>query len=1014
MPPVPDKRPHAAQGEERVTKKPKLSDESVSTHSISAPIYIEISDEDEEIPPPKTSATNTQGSVAAPGPTTPNAAAPGDALSRATTPVEPYDVCFGMLLVQATCTGDAAVPPECAPVTLSFEGRLLRVYRKDSSERIAVVLSDALFRLVNEFAVTLTATVCGRRQRVFDGREGPERAIAKMPGTKVCSLRIICYGFLQQRHDVADILAKGDLFLQHPGPAEFDRAVKYLNPHYLLPPGEDMPDIEKLSIYTCCAGQGARSGAPRDALGEHEQSQIFKIFNTTFQGDGAMATIEPSPRLVTKLKRHQIEALTMMVEKEAGVYQNIVTEMFVMTRPPPIGGGILADEMGLGKTLSALSLICHSLDNWDKDPTLSQNLPKATLIITPKSTIYGWEKQIKTHIHRDKIRWITYHGSKRQEVCRDIGLYDIVLTTYDTIRSDRAKNSPILERDWARIVLDEAHKIRNRTSRIFQDVCDLQAESRWCLTGTPIQNYLDDFGSLLSFIRVPPFETKDGFHSHIVEPVKQRKREGLVMLRKVVAATCLRRTKENYAKMLNLPPKAELVERVEMDRSDRRLYEFFKRFSYLTAGLDKTSRKKAATNILVLISMLRLICDHGEALLPDSALTAWRNRDESALTWEMLESTIKRCVSCNCQIEEMDAAESVTEVLGCGHCLCGGCVAKLPSSASQLPCPRCGGTTVLPRSPPAGDGCSLPSSQVALVSSLRPRYPPSAKVEALLRNISERQKRPGCETKPNKSVIFSYWTKMLDLIGAALGDKDLRFRRIDGQSSMSQRKQALDIFSSDPECNIMLASIGAAGEGIDLTAANSVHIIEPHWNPMAEAQAIDRVHRIGQQQDVDVVRYIVNDSIEWVRAPWAASALLDSAQWSADLHIANGMEYPCPDRLALHRYCFDSILIVLRAQASTQATCLLVMIQSAHSLNPNNTDDILKTSKELASNLVKFYDGNQAGENADFMPANQTRRNMTNIDQSVWAGWSMSNPSTSRTGGSSREASPTRAARVKV
>ncbi|KAH7150358.1 SNF2 family N-terminal domain-containing protein [Dactylonectria estremocensis] len=890
MPQVPDKRLLPARSEERVTKKAKLSngnagnassegrhrqraqDEPMvdagpdSTHSISAPIYIEISDdEDEELPPPKISATNTLG-AAAPKPITPNAAAPAPALSRATTPVEPYNVCFGMLLVQATCTGDATVPDECTPATLSFEGRLMRVFLKDSSERIAVVLSDALVRLVNEFAVTLTATVCGRRQRVFDAREAAERAIAKMTGVNVCSLRIICYGFLQQRHDVADVLAKGDLFLQHPGATEFDRAVKYMNPQYLLPPGEDIPDIEKLSIYTCCAGQGARSGAPRDALGEHEQSQIFKIFNTTYEGDGAMATIEPSPRLVTKLKRHQIEALAMMVEKEAGLYQNIVTEMFVMTRPPPIGGGILADEMGLGKTLSVLSLICHSLDNWEKDPTLSQSLPKATLIITPKSTIYGWEKQIKTHIHPGKIRWITYHGSKRREVWHDIGLYDIVLTTYDTIKSDRAKNSPLLERDWARIVLDEAHKIRNRTSRIFEDVCKLQAESRWCLTGTPIQNYLDDFGSLLSFIRVPPFETKGPFYNQIVEPIRERKGKGFIMLRKVVAATCLRRTKADHAKMLNLPRKIELVERVEMDRNDRRLYEFFKRFSYLTAGLDKTSRKKAATNILVLLSMLRLICDHGEALLPDSALTAWRNRDESALTWEMLESTIKRCVSCDCQIEELGAEESVTEVLGCGHSLCGGCVAKSRSSASQLPCPKCG--TAVPRLPSFEDDSSLSPSQAALASPLRPRYPPSAKVEALLRNISERQKRPGCETKPN-SVIFSYWTKMLDLIGAALGDKDLKFCRIDGQSSMSQRKQALETFSSDPECNIMLASIGAAGEGIDLTAANSVHIIEPQWNPMAEAQAVDRVHRIGQQQDVEVVRYIVNGSIEsyvqWVQ-----------------------------------------------------------------------------------------------------------------------------------------------------
>lgn len=303
------------------------------------------------------------------------------------------------------------------------------------------------------------------------------------------------------------------------------------------------------------------------------------------------------------------------------------------------------------------------------------------------------------------------------------------------------------------------------------------------------------------------------------------------MLRKVVQATCLRRTKADHAEMLNLPRKIELVEQVEMDRNDRQLYEFFKRFSYLTAGLDKTSKKRAATNILVLISMLRLICDHGEALLPDSALTAWKERDETSLCWEMLESTTKRCVCCNCQIEELGATESITEVLKCGHSLCGDCIAKLRNSTSPLSCPKCG-ITAVPTSPSAGDESSLPLSQTTLASPSKLRYAPSAKVEALLRNISERQKRSGCDSKPNKrhesmvsifgsiltvhSVIFSFWTKMLDLIGSALRDRNMKFCRLDGQSTLSQRKHALGTFGTDPECNIMLASIGAVGEGFVL------------------------------------------------------------------------------------------------------------------------------------------------------------------------------------------------------
>ncbi|KAL1909705.1 hypothetical protein Sste5344_004553 [Sporothrix stenoceras] len=111
---------------------------------------------------------------------------------------------------------------------------------------------------------------------------------------------------------------------------------------------------------------------------------------------------------------------------------------------------------------------------------------------------------------------------------------------------------------------------------------------------------------------------------------------------------------------------------------------------------------------------------------------------------------------------------------------------------------------------------------------------------------------------------------MLDLIEEALNREGLSFCRIDGQSSLQQRRQALDTFgASDGKHRVMLASIGAAGEGIDLTAASVVHLVEPHWNPMAEAQAIDRIHGIGQTCDVEVIRYIVKDSMEnyiqWVQ-----------------------------------------------------------------------------------------------------------------------------------------------------
>ncbi|KAK2685769.1 hypothetical protein QWA68_015378 [Fusarium oxysporum] len=802
-------------------------------------------------------------------------------VARAATPPEAYDICFGMLMTKATCTQSNPLPQECTSVTLDFEGRLLRVREKNSNRRIAVVVSNALFRLVDEFAVTLTANVCGKKPPIVYTSKKKGQTVSEMDGIKFCSLRIVVYGFLLQKDEISAILAQDELFHQHPGKTEFDRNVKYLNPHYLLPPGQSMPEVETLTTYACCPRWSSQSRELQTSMPDHEQSQILQIFNTTYQPNSDLKMIETSPRLVTKLKSHQVEALVMMIEKEAGIYenaqfpaiwvphkslrgdiryQNIVTEMFKMSRPPPMSGGILADEMGLGKTLSTLSLICHFLDVKEKCLDKVRDQPKTTLIVTPKSTIYSWEKQIKTHIYADKIRWLTYHGFKRHEIWTDIESQDIVLTTYETLRSDRAKESPLFEHDWARVVLDEAHKIRNSSSQIFGVISKLQTQSRWCLTGTPIQNYLDDFGALLAFIKVPPFETKEHFDQYIINPIKKSRIKGFSMLRKVVAATCLRRTKATCGHMLNLPQKTERVEIIDMGRNDRRLYEFFKRFSYLTAGLDKTSKKKPATNILVLISMLRLICNHGEALLPETALKAWKERDSSVLSWEVLEANIKRCISCKFEIEESETAASLTEDLPCGHTICGRCTSKLQSSASLIPCLKCGLSAESQATPMTGT--SLSQSEAITENASKPVPPPSAKVQAPIRNISRAEKGLGSGVERPKSVVFSYWTKMLDLVGFALNSQGFQFQRIDGQSSMSQRKVALETFGSDPGCNVMLASIGAAGEGIDLTSASAVHIVEPHWNRMAEAQAVDRVHRIGQQKGVHVIRYIANDSIE--------------------------------------------------------------------------------------------------------------------------------------------------------
>ncbi|RYP52173.1 hypothetical protein DL768_002615 [Monosporascus sp. mg162] len=669
---------------------------------------------------------------------------------------------------ETTCTGNPERPAKNFPVQLIFNGSVVKVKDESTNKSVGFLTNTTLCRLVDEFSVTLAATLS-----VGNPYGGKLIFRQKNDNIRLGTLRVIIYGYRREREAVANFLSHCGVFLQHPQASEYDRKVPYMNPQYLLRPGTGVPSLDHLTIDA--------SPPAEEPLGELQKSKVFQVFECA-NGAGAktISRIEPSTRLITALKRH-------------------------------IGPG--------------------------------------------------------------RIRALVYHGPGRQNAAGNFHEFDVVLASYDTLRSEWATNGLIYAKRWSRIVLDEAHTIRNRSSKIFQAAAAVSAQNRWCLTGTPIQNCLDDFGALLAFIGVPPFSTKDSFDYWIGNAVASNEAYGFQKLKRLVQCTCLRRTKEKYAAALELPRKTEIVELVEMSDTDRELYEFFKRRSYLLAdGKRLTQQNEGLSggnkNILVLINVLRLICNHGEDLLPSAALRAWKNRDPSPIYLETLQHGMRKCSCCGRDIENNNGSEPAGTEFPCQHVICDTCNEIDQSDANvseSMTCPTCG-----PRRKASKD----------LGKAARSKYNPSAKVKALMKNLLQDQQsgRPGCSVgQPNKryrtlhqllmkltpsSVIFSYWTKMLDLIQLALKELGLTLYRIDGRSSLPHRREALENFSSDSGSAVLLASIGAVGEGLDLTAANSVHLVEPHWNPMAESQAIDRVHRIGQQRNVVITRYIVRNSIE--------------------------------------------------------------------------------------------------------------------------------------------------------
>ncbi len=241
------------------------------------------------------------------------------------------------------------------------------------------------------------------------------------------------------------------------------------------------------------------------------------------------------------------------------------------------------------------------------------------------------------------------------------------------------------------------------------------------------------------------------FQERIEKPVEGKTKGAFEFLRSVVAATCLRRIKEDHALGLNLPRKEERIERIDMDHDTRDLYEFFKRFSY-EAFTASRARTKSSGNILVLISILRLICDHGEALLSPAAVAAWKQRDTKLLTWRMFKDNTPRCISCDCESEELGGGGSL-QGWSCDHILCERCEIKSQDLNSQPSCPKC--DVPEPISTLKRDGSRVsPSNSWPGSSTKTHQWPPSPKVEALLRNIGATHDTEGSKAQQAKRFVI--------------------------------------------------------------------------------------------------------------------------------------------------------------------------------------------------------------------------------------------------------------------
>lgn len=241
-----------------------------------------------------------------------------------------------------------------------------------------------------------------------------------------------------------------------------------------------------------------------------------------------------------------------------GRYNNVATNFTVASAPKLASGGILADDMGLGKTLQLISLIVTGGAGTTlimyafRSPSfyrLPCRPPEAHLLTlenrAPKSVMSNWAIQAKQHVHEARaLRVHIYHGASKL-TAQELMKYDIVVTTYPTMASDRNSKGPLFSASWRRVILDEGHIIRNAKTQTALAACELKAESRWVLTGTPIVNNIKDLHSMVKFLRLTGgIEDSQVFNTVIDRPLAQGYHQAEVLLQSLMQDICLRRRKD--------------------------------------------------------------------------------------------------------------------------------------------------------------------------------------------------------------------------------------------------------------------------------------------------------------------------------------------------------------------------------------------------------------------------------------------------------------------------------------
>lgn len=574
---------------------------------------------------------------------------------------------------------------------------------------------------------------------------------------------------------------------------------------------------------------------------ERERKKLEKahpVIKTMWTDLEKISVIQPEaaaqPDSITrKLKPFQLEGLNWMVKQEQTHYK----------------GGLLGDEMGMGKTIQAVSLIMS--DYPQKEPTL---------VLMPPVALMQWKTEIEEYTD-GKLKVLVYHGQNSKVKgmsVKKLKEFDVILISYNSLESLYRKevkgwsrgedivkqDSPIHAIHYHRLILDEAHSIKSRTTGVAKACFALEGTYKWCLSGTPVQNRIGEFFSLLRFLEVRPFadyfckkcpcsmlhwqldeshmcvgckhagmEHVSVFNQELLNPLTQSEEQedrnkAMAKLHLITARIMLRRMKRDYTSSMELPPKEVIIHNeffgpIERDFSSSIMSNTTRTFdTYVARGVMLNNY----ANIFGLIMQMRQVANHPDLLLKKNA-----HEGQNVLV---------------CNICDEVAEEAIRSQ--CKHDFCRSCVKQYVMSVEETggdaDCPRCHIPLSIDFDQPDIEQDEEVVKKSSIINRIKMEdWTSSTKIEMLIYDLYKLRSKK----QTLKSIVFSQFTSMLQLIEWRLRRAGFNTVMLDGTMTPIQRQRSIDHFMNTPDCEIFLVSLKAGGVALNLVEASRVFIVDP-------------------------------------------------------------------------------------------------------------------------------------------------------------------------------------------